>query len=204
MVGHYFRNAHLDVLAGVDHLVARGLADPDKLVKMGWSAGGHMTNRMITFTTRFRAASSGAGAANWISMYGQSDVRSYRTPWFGGTPWQKDAPIEVYWEHSPLKHVASVTTPTLFVVGERDVRVPMPQSVEMHRALKSLGVPTRLYVAPREPHGFTELRHQLFKVNAELEWFERWVHGRTHTWEQVPDGKTDAPAATAAAAAEAR
>ena len=113
------------------------------MVKMGWSAGGHMTNKIITFTDRFKAASSGAGAANWVSMYAQSDVRTYRTPWFGGTPWQKDAPIDVYWEHSPLKYVANVKTPTIFLVGERDVRVPLPQSVEMYRALKSNGVPTQ-------------------------------------------------------------
>jgi dipeptidyl aminopeptidase/acylaminoacyl peptidase len=196
MVGGYFRNAHLDVLAGVDHLVALGIADPDKLAKMGWSAGGHMTNKVITFTDRFKAASSGAGAANWVSMYAQSDVRTYRTPWFGGTPWQKDAPIDVYWDHSPLKYIANVKTPTIFLVGERDVRVPMPQSVEMYRALKSLGVPTRLYVAPREPHGFGELRHQLFKVNAELAWFEQWVTKRLYTWEKAPGDESEPKPAT--------
>jgi dipeptidyl aminopeptidase/acylaminoacyl peptidase len=194
MVGHYFKNAHLDVLAGVDAAVARGIADPERLVKMGWSAGGHMTNKVITFTTRFKAASSGAGASNWVSMYGQSDVRSYRTPWFGGTPWQANAPIDVYWNHSPLKDASKVTTPTLFIVGEKDPRVPLPQSVEMHRALKSLGVPTRLFVAPREGHGFAELRHQLFKVNVELEWFERWVTKRVYSWEPAPDRDADSPA----------
>ena len=195
MVGHYFKNAHLDVLAGVDALVARGIADPDRLIKMGWSAGGHMTNKLITFTDRFKAASSGAGAANWVSMYGQSDVRSYRTPWFGGTPWQAGAPIDVYWEQSPLRDVAKVKTPTIFIVGEKDPRVPLAQSLEMHRALKSLGVPTTLYVAPREPHGFVELRHQLTKINVELEWFERWVTKRPYTWETAPDLDADsAPA----------
>ena len=189
MVGHYFKNAHLDVMAGVDHLIKIGVADPDRLGKMGWSAGGHMTNKIITFTDRFKAASSGAGAANWVSMYGQSDVRTYRTPWFGGTPWQKDAPIDVYWEHSPLKYVANVKTPTIFLVGERDVRVPLPQAVEMHRGVKSNGVPTKLYVAPREPHGFQELRHQLFKVNVELEWFEQWITKRPYIWEQAPEEK---------------
>jgi dipeptidyl aminopeptidase/acylaminoacyl peptidase len=194
MIGHYFKNAHLDVMAGVDALIARGIADPERLIKMGWSAGGHMTNKVITFTDRFKAASSGAGAANWVSMYGQSDVRSYRTPWFGGTPWQADAPIEVYWEHSPIRHVAKVKTPTIFIVGEKDPRVPLAQSLEMHRALKSLGVPTTLYVAPREPHGFIELRHQLTKINVELEWFERWVAKRPYTWETAPDRDPDAPA----------
>ena len=195
MVGGYFKHAHLDVIAGADHLIAAGLADGDRMAKMGWSGGGHMTNKVITYTDRFKAAASGAGAANWISMYAQSDTRSQRTPWFGGTPWQVDAPTDLYWEHSPLKYVSNVTTPTIFLVGEDDLRVPMPQSVEMHRALKSLGVPTHLYVAPREGHGWRELRHQLFKMNAELDWFETHVTRRSYTWEEGPASKAkSAPA----------
>jgi len=186
MVGHYFQNAHLDVMTGVDELIRRGIADPDRMVKMGWSGGGHMTNKLITFTDRFKAAASGAGAAQWISMYAQSDIRAFRTPWFGGTPWQKNAPIDAYWNNSPLKDVANVKTPTLFFVGERDPRVPMPQSIEMYRALKSNGVPTHLYVAPREPHGWGELRHQLYKLNAEIEWFEKYATKRPFTWEKAP------------------
>jgi dipeptidyl aminopeptidase/acylaminoacyl peptidase len=193
MIGHYFENAHLDVMAGVDELVRRGIADPDRLVKSGWSAGGHMTNKIITFTSRFKAASSGAGAAEWISMYAQSDVRFTRTPWFGGTPWQKDAPIERYWNNSPLKDVAKVTTPTIFFVGEKDARVPMPQSVEMHRALKSNGVPTSLYIAPREPHSWTEPRHQLARLNLEIEWFEKYGTGRSYTWEKAPGDTGETP-----------
>ena len=189
MVGHYFNQAHQDVMAGVDHLIERGIADPDRMVKMGWSAGGHMTNKIITFTDRFKAAASGAGASNWISMYAQSDVRSNRTPWFGGTPWQKDAPIEVYWNNSQLKDAWKVRTPTIFLVGEEDARVPMPQSVEMYRALKSNGVDTHLYVAPREPHGWRELRHELFKMNVELDWFEKHAMKRSYEWEKAPTQK---------------
>jgi dipeptidyl aminopeptidase/acylaminoacyl peptidase len=197
MVGHYFDQSHLDVMNGVDHVIRIGVADPDKLAKMGWSAGGHMTNKIITFTDRFKAASSGAGAANWISMYAQSDQRHYRTPWFGGTPWETRAPIDKYWNDSPLKYVAQVKTPTIFLVGEQDPRVPPPQSVEMYRALKHNGVPTRLYIAPREPHGWNELRHQLFKVNAELEWFEKYVTGRPYTWTAAPgDAPRGAPRPT--------
>jgi dipeptidyl aminopeptidase/acylaminoacyl peptidase len=186
MVGHYFNQAHRDVMAGVDYLIEQGIADPDRLVKFGWSAGGHMTNKIITFTNRFKAASSGAGAVNWISMYAQSDVRDNRTPWFGGTPWKKDAPISVYWNNSSLKDVWKVTTPTIILVGQNDARVPMPQSVELYRALKSNGVPTHLYVAPREPHGWRELRHELFKMNVELEWFEKHAMKRSYTWEKAP------------------
>ena len=186
MVKGYFKQAHLDVLAGTDHVIAMGIADPAKLIKMGWSAGGHMTNKIITMTDRYKAASSGAGAANWISMYAQSDIREYRTPWFGGTPWQANAPIDLYWNHSPLKDVAKAKTPTLFLVGEQDPRVPLPQSVEMYRALKSNGVPTHLYVAPREGHSWNELRHRLFKLQIEMEWFEKHLFNRAYTWEKAP------------------
>lgn len=187
MVGGYFTNCHLDVMAGVDALIDRGVVDPDKLVKMGWSAGGHLTNKMITYTDRFKAASSGAGAVNWISMYAQSDTRTYRTPWFGGTPWQENAPINAYWDHSPLKDIAKAKTPTLIFVGEKDVRVPSPQSVELYQALKSLGVPTHLYIAPREPHGWGELRHRLFKVNTELSWFAKYALGASFEEEKAPE-----------------
>jgi dipeptidyl aminopeptidase/acylaminoacyl peptidase len=193
MVGHYFVNAHKDVLMGAEHLVRQGMVDSTQMGTMGWSAGGHMTNKLVTFTNKFKAASSGAGAANWISMYAQSDVRTYRTPWFGGTPWQKNAPIDAYWDNSPLKYAGNASTPTLFLVGQNDERVPMPQSVEMYRALKSNKVPTHLYVAPREGHGWQELRHRLFKSNVELDWFEKWITKRPYTWEKAP---TDASART--------
>ncbi len=185
MVGSYFNQSHLDVMTGVDHLIKEGIADPDRLIKMGWSAGGHMTNKLITFTDRFKAASSGAGAVNWMGMYAQSDIRTYRTPWFGGTPWEKDAPTEVYWNNSPLKDISNVTTPTLVLVGERDPRVPLPQSVELYRALRSNGVPTHLYVAPREPHGWRELQHRLYKINIELEWFAKYALGEEYEWEKM-------------------
>ena len=193
MVGHYFDQAHKDVMAGVDHLIAAGMVDGARMAKMGWSAGGHMTNKIVTYTDRFKAASSGAGAANWVSMYGQSDVRIYRTPWFGTTPWEEGAEIDQYWQDSPLREVWKVATPTLFLVGENDARVPMPQSVEMYRGLRHNGVPTHLYVAPRQGHGWRELRHRLYKANVELDWFERWVMDRSWEWEEAPgDAKTDA------------
>jgi len=198
MVGHYFKEADDDVMAGVDAMIARGLADPDKLVIMGWSAGGHMTNWLVTQTDRFKAAASGAGAANWISMYAQSDVRIYRTPWFGGTPWEEGAPIATYLEHSPISHVWRAKTPTLILVGEKDPRVPMPQAVEMFRALRANGVETELLVFPDEPHGPRTLRHRLHKINAELAWFERHVFGRAYEMETPPQAGDAEPAEAAA------
>jgi len=113
-------------------------------------------------------------------------VRSVRLPWFGATPWEAGAPIDLYWSQSPLKDVARVTTPTLFFVGENDPRVPLPQSVEMWRALKANGVPTRLLVAPREGHQWIELRHQIAKANAEIAWFEKYARGQEYTPEKTP------------------
>jgi dipeptidyl aminopeptidase/acylaminoacyl peptidase len=186
MVGHYFDQAHKDVMAGVDHIIDLGLVDGDRMAKMGWSAGGHMTNKIITYTDRFKAASSGAGAVNWMSMYAQSDVRIYRTPWFGGTPWSEDAPIEQYMADSPLFDLHKVTTPTIVLVGENDNRVPMPQSVELYQGLKHNGVPTHLYVAPKQGHGWRELQQRLFKANVELDWFYKWVLEEDYEWERSP------------------
>lgn len=82
--------------------------------------------------------------------------------------------------------MANAKTPTLILVGERDARVPMPQSIEVYWALKSNGVPDRLHIAPRESRGWRELRHELFKMSVELEWFEKHVSGRRYEWEKPP------------------
>jgi dipeptidyl aminopeptidase/acylaminoacyl peptidase len=186
---NYFNNMHLDVMAGVDAVIRNGIADPDRLAVMGWSAGAHLTNKLITFTARFKAASSTAGASDWISFMGTTDARAIHAEWFGGFPWKKDASIDPFWNNSPLKDVAHVRTPTLLFAGEDDVRVPVSQVEEMYRGLVAHGVPTRFYIAPREGHQWRELRHQLFKANAELEWFDRYVLGRAYTWEQAPAGQ---------------
>lgn len=193
MVGRYFNNAHLDVLDGIDALVARGLADPDRLVAMGWSAGGHMTNKLITITDRFKAASSGGGVADWVSLYGESDVRENRTPWFGGSPWQQNAPLASYSEQSILKDAWRVKTPTLFFNGEKDERVPATQAILMYRGVRAAGASTSLYLGEGEPHNFKKLSNQLFKINTELGWFARHVTGSEY--------RLSLPASVAGAAA---
>ncbi len=189
MVGHYFHHAHGDVLTGVDYLIKKGIADPQQLGTLGWSAGGHMTNWLVTVTDRFKAASSGAGASNWISMYSQSDVRIYRTPWFLGDPWQADSPLDTYRANSPIFQIHKAKTPTLILVGENDKRVPMPQSVEMYRGLKANGVPTELVVFPRSGHGPRELRHRLYKMNKEFQWLEKYIRGLEFSFDEPPETK---------------
>jgi dipeptidyl aminopeptidase/acylaminoacyl peptidase len=187
-IGGYFKQSHLDVLAGVDRVIAMDVADPDRLVAMGYSAGGHLTNKLITFTTRFKAAAVGAGASDWISLYGQTDTRADRDLWFGGSLWQRDPPIKTYWENSPIRDAWKVRTPTLFVEGERDPRIPLPQAIEMFRALKALGVPTRLEVVPLDGHTWVRPQHQLYKMNAELDWFARYALKQPYTFEPPPPG----------------
>jgi dipeptidyl aminopeptidase/acylaminoacyl peptidase len=110
-VGNYFRNMATDVINGVDALVAQGIADPDRLVCMGWSAGGTLVNKLVTMTDRFKAASSGAGIANWISLFAQSEIRSYRIPWFGGTRVGLPQSVEMY------RGLKSHHVPTHLLVG---------------------------------------------------------------------------------------
>ena len=191
VVGHYFNNMHLDVMTGVDALIKQGIADPDRLGLAGWSAGAHLVNKLITFTDRFKAASSGAGVANWISMMAETDALTRRTFYFRGNPWQKNAPIDELWNQSPIKDVSKVKTPTIFFAGEKDTRVPLPQSLEMYRGLEANGVPTKLIIWPGEDHDWTvSIRDQLAKDNAELAWLEKYVMGRTYEPEVFP---TDAP-----------
>ena len=194
MYGAYFRNAHYDVLAGVDAMIESGIADPDRLVKMGWSAGGHMVNKLITMTDRFGAASSGAGAAEWLTMHAESDVRHTRQWNFGGFPWQENAPIEQYRSDSPLFSAARVRTPTLFFSGANDVRVPPTQSIIMHRAVRAAGAPTKFYLAKGQPHNYSKPSFQLFKMNAELGWYAEHALGSSYepVYPELPAAEDEA------------
>lgn len=199
MNGGYFKYADKDVLSGVDELIKRGMGDPQRLGAMGWSAGGHMTNRLITTTTRFKAAASGAGTVDWTSMYLTSDTRWQRQEWFITPPYGTTARRDLYEEYSALSRLDKVTTPTLIMAGAEDDRVPPTQSIMLYRALKTLGVETELYLAPREPHNFAELRHRLFQVNKHMDWFLSHLTGETYDWSKAPDGKSDEDEAAAEA-----
>jgi dipeptidyl aminopeptidase/acylaminoacyl peptidase len=182
--GDYFRQGYDDIMTGVDHLIAQGLVDGDKMGVMGWSAGGHWSNWILTHTNRFKAISSGAGAVNWISMYAQSDIQRNREFYYQGQPYDR---FEHYWEVSPLKYIKNAKTPTLIHVVDGDPRVPRPQSDELHMALKKLGVPTEYLVYPGNTHGITEPRNQLVKMVTEFNWFEKWIRGKEHwfDWKEV-------------------
>ena len=163
----------IDVNSGVDALIAQGIAQPDKLGIMGWSFGGHHTFWGITRTTRFAAASAGAGANDLISMYSQTDMPEFYHTYLGPRPWENFA---LYEQRSAYRFVKNVTTPVLIQVGEADRRVPAEQSIQFYEAMKGIGrAPVELVLYPGQPHGIADprLSHDLMARN--VDWFTRWI-----------------------------
>lgn len=185
IVGNYFAPGYEDIMSGVDYLIAQGIVDGTRMGALGWSAGGHWSNWILVQTNRFKAISSGAGTSNWISMYAQSDVQRNRQFYLGNKLPYDD--FDAYWTQSPLKYIKNAKTPTMIHVVEGDPRVPSPQSVELHMALKQLGVPTELYMYPGNTHGIPDPRNQLVKAVSEMAWMDYYVRGKgkKFSWRDV-------------------
>jgi dipeptidyl aminopeptidase/acylaminoacyl peptidase len=165
-----------DILAGVDALVERGIADPDRLAVSGWSNGGYLTNCILTHTTRFKAAISGAGVVDAVLEFGANDEPAYAIVFKQGLPWTAAAR---YQRASPSYGLGNVRTPTLIHVGGADERCPPANSRMLYRALKEYGhVPTELLVYPGEPHGLTKYGSRRAKMEWDLAWLERYVLGK--------------------------
>ena len=179
--GFEFRTANMrdwgggdykDLMAGVDHVINAGYADPEKLGVMGWSYGGFMSSWIVGHTTRFKAASIGAPVVNLISQDGTSDIaeflHSYNKKYF----WED---FDVYTLQSPLRYVGNVSTPVMLQHGEADERVPVSQSKEFYLALKRRNIPARMLVLPRQPHGPNEPKMVLKVMQTNVEWFEQYL-----------------------------
>ncbi len=162
-----------DVMAGVDALVARGVADPDKLGIGGWSYGGYMAEWAITQTTRFKAAVSGAGMFDLIAEFGTENGPEY-DEWFFGQPYEKP---EGFLKSSPMTYMKNAKTPTLILQGEADTTDPIGQSQALYRALKHYGVKAELVTYPREPHGIGEEKHMVDMLNRILAWYDENLKG---------------------------
>ena len=165
-----------DVMAGLDHVLAKYPVDPKRLGVTGYSYGGFLTNWVITQTQRFSAAVVGAGISNWISDYGTADIPRTKESEFYGAPWEaKGAETLLKW--SPVMRAGSVTTPTLFVHGESDLRVPIEQGEQMYTALRKRKVPARFIRYPDTYHGGWTPWNTVHRYHHELEWWRQYLGG---------------------------
>jgi dipeptidyl aminopeptidase/acylaminoacyl peptidase len=162
-----------DILEGVDALVRDGYADPDRLTIGGYSYGGYMTNWLITQTTRFKAAVTGAGAVEHAANWGNDD-ETWDDAWYlGGQPWEN---ADLYQSEAALFRFDKVKTPTHLVQGGADIRVSYLEGVTMERALAALKIPHRFLVFPGEGHGLPKNPwHGYIKLREELKWLDTYV-----------------------------
>jgi dipeptidyl aminopeptidase/acylaminoacyl peptidase len=166
-----------DILEGVDALVKDGMADPNRLVIGGYSYGGYMTNWLITQTTRFKAAVTGAGAVEHAANWGNDDLTFDDAFYLGGTPWQAQSN---YNSEAALFQFDKVKTPTHVVGGAEDVRVAVAEDYLLERALNAVGVPSSLLIFPGEGHPLAKNPwHGKIKVREELKWLDKYGLGKT-------------------------
>jgi len=162
-----------DIMAGVEAVIRRGIADPERLGVTGWSYGGYMTNWVITQTDRFKAAVSGACVSNRHNFYGTSDIGfTFGEHHWRGRPW--DEPERLL-ARSPLMYVENVQTPLLLVHGEADLRCPVEQADQMYIALKRLGKEVVYVRYPDEFHSFRQPLHQLDRYERLVSWFVHYL-----------------------------
>ena len=170
-----------DVVSGIDHVLKTYPVDAKRVGHIGHSYGGFMSNWLITqYPERFAAAISGAGVTNWMSDYGTADIYRTKETEFFGTPWDKEARDRMI-AQSPLTHAARVKTPTLFVHGEVDQRVPYEEGEQMYFALKRRGVPARMIQYADQPHGIGGHWNNVHRMLNELKWFNQYLMPRPAT-----------------------
>jgi dipeptidyl aminopeptidase/acylaminoacyl peptidase len=158
-------------MAGVDHLIATGIADRDRLGVMGASYGGFMTNWIVTQTARFKAASAGASISDLADMYYLPDGGDLMIEYFK-LPWENP---EGYARSSPLTHVKNVTTPILISHGDRDPRVPLATAQKFFKALQALGKTAEMDVYPGGGHVFYPPQQERAVMTRNFEWMRRWI-----------------------------
>lgn len=159
----------IDIMSGVDSLIAQGKIDPERLGVMGWSYGGYMTAWIISQTSRFKAASWGAGPYHLVSMAGTTDLHRFFTDYLGDFIDQK----ELYNERSPIHHVVNIKTPCLIQHGVEDKRVPVSQAYELYYALENAGKKPTLILYPKMEHRISDPKMQLDAMECNLAWFKQ-------------------------------
>ena len=161
-----------DILEGVDALVKDGIADSHRLAVGGYSYGGYMTNWLLTQTTRFQAAVTGAGAVEHVANWGNDDTTFDDAYFLGGEPWQA---AQRYHDEAAIFQISKVRTPTHIVAGGDDIRVAVAEDYLLDRALHDLGVPSTLLIFPGEGHSLDKNPwHGRIKVREELKWLAKY------------------------------
>src|SRR5574341_682731 len=160
-----------DVLAGVDAAISKYRIDTKRRGVSGYSYGGFLTNWIIGHTTRFAAAVSGAGISNWVSDYGTADIPRTKESEFYGPPWEPRS-RELLIRQSPVHYAGAIVTPTLFVHGEADLRVPIEQGEQMYTALRKRRVAARFVRYPDAYHGNWTPWNMLHRYHQELRWWD--------------------------------
>lgn len=161
-----------DILEGVDALVKDGIADPNQLAIGGYSYGGYMTNWLITQTTRFKAAVTGAGAVEHVANWGNDDTTFDDAYFLGGLPWEAQ---QRYHDEAAIFQINKVTTPTHIVAGADDIRVAVAEDYLLDHALHNLGIPSALLIFPGEGHSLDKNPwHDKIKVREELKWLAKY------------------------------
>ncbi len=170
----------MDILGAADYLVAKDIADGERMGISGWSYGGILTDYIIAKDNRFKVASSGAGSALQLSLYGV-DQYILQLDNELGQPW-KNNNFEKYLKLSyPFLHADKIKTPTQFMTGEKDFNVPAIGSEQMYQALRSQGVPTELLVYPGQFHGFTQPSFIKDRFERYYQWFDKYLKvGKTY------------------------
>lgn len=163
-----------DVMAGVDYALAHYPINPKRLAVTGYSYGGFMTNWVITQTNRFAAAMTGAGISNWLSDYGTADIPRTKESEFFGSPWESDS-NQLMRSLSPITYAANVKTPTLFVHGEADMRVPIEEDEQMYTALQKRHVPAKFVRYPGNYHGGWPVWDMVHRYYQEVKWFGEFL-----------------------------
>jgi dipeptidyl aminopeptidase/acylaminoacyl peptidase len=163
-----------DVMSGVDYAIAHYPVDANRLGVTGYSYGGFLTNWIITQTTRFKAAVVGAGISNWLSDYGTADIPRTKESEFSGTPWEQEAGERLR-ALSPITYAGNVRTPTLFVHGESDLRVPIEEGEQMYTALKKRQVAAKFIRYPGNYHGGWPPWDVVHRYYQETSWLQKYL-----------------------------
>jgi dipeptidyl aminopeptidase/acylaminoacyl peptidase len=162
-----------DVISGIDHLVAAGMVDRDRVGAMGWSQGGYISAFLTTkHADRFKAVSVGAGISDWTTYYVNTDIHPFTRQYLKATPW--DDP-KIYADTSPMTYIKSAKTPTLIQHGDQDQRVPVPNAFQLYQGLRDQNVPVQLVLFKGFGHPLNKPKANRAAMQQNLDWFNKYL-----------------------------